>query len=324
MPTINVTPQVEQDTVVTPGEEQVTTEDVAIPQNKEKETIAQTYSKEELNDPEAIDVDIADDRTPIAVLFGPPASGKTMTMIRLAKFLTVKGYSVEPVRSFRKDYDNNYTSNCANFNGMLSEQQYKWAAEKSLGLNFMLLKVSRGGTPIVQILEAPGEHYYDPNDRSEPKSEFISYIQKVINAPNRKLWIYMTEPNWKNRGDRENYSRKVASMKTKTDSRDKSILLFNKVDTTNFVQRMGEVNQKAAEQHVSNMYPGLFDCFKNQNPITSMWKPYACTLVPFSTGTYTEILIEGKKRKKFTEGPNAYTLKLWNTILKSIGLPQIN
>lgn len=324
MPTINVTPQVEQDAIASPIETQVIEESPTLPEFDEQKVKEDTYSTEELNDPDTIDVDIADPDTPIAVLFGPPACGKTMTMIRLAKFLTEKGYSIEPVRSFRKDYDHNYTRNCDNFNGLLREPQYTWAAEKSLGLNFMLLKVSRGGTPIVHILEAPGEHYYDPAEPNEPKANFIPYITKVINAPNRKLWIYMTEPNWKNKGDRVNYARKISSMRTKTNRKDKSILLFNKIDETGFEKSMGEVNQEAAEQHVSNMYPGLFDCFKNQNPITSIWKPYACTLVPFSTGTYTKKLIEGKNRKKFTEGPDAYPLKLWNTILKSIGLRQMN
>lgn len=317
MPTINVTPQNEDNTVVVPMEETT-----SIPEFEEPTEQQQVYSEAELNDPEAIDVTIADQQTPIVVLFGPPACGKTMTLIRLAEFLTDsrRGYMVEPVRSFRSNYDRNYSSNCDDFNKMLNSP---WAAEKSLGLNFMLLNVSKGGQPIVQILEAPGGHYYNPDDPSEPHGQFISYIDKIINASNRKVWIYMTEPNWKDHNDRTKYARKVSLMKTKTSRNDRSILVFNKIDTTNFVTGMGMVNQKAAEQHINNMYPGMFDCFKNTNPITSLWKPYACTFVPFTTGTYKKLLIEGKERQKYTQGADAYPLKLWNMILKSIGLPQI-
>lgn len=43
-------------------------------------------SVEELNDPNKIKVTIADRDTPVIVLFGPPACGKTMTLIRLSRF----------------------------------------------------------------------------------------------------------------------------------------------------------------------------------------------------------------------------------------------
>ena len=315
MPTINVTPQNEDITEMTHIEEQQ-----HIPEPEEQTEQQQVYNEAELNDPEAIDVTIADEETPIVVLFGPPACGKTMTLIRLAEFLTNRGYTVEPVRSFRSSHDRNYSSNCDGFNKMLNNL---WAAEKSLGLNFMLLNVSKGGHPIVQILEAPGGHYYNPDDPGEPHQQFISYIDKIINAVNQKVWVYMTEPNWKNQNDRIKYARKVSLMKKKTSSNDKSIIVFNKIDTTQFVIGKGMVNQKDAEKHINNMYPGLFDCFINPNPITSLWKPYTCTFVPFTTGTYRKLLIEGKERQKYTQGADAYPLKLWNMILKSIGLPQI-
>ena len=329
MPTNNIPTQddpivnvpLQDDPINNPIDEPIAPEMPSPIDNGEQQAATRTYSDAEVSNPNAIDVVIADYQTPIAVLFGPPACGKTMTMIRLAEYLSSKGYSVEPVRSFRKNYDTNYRANCDNFNSMLNNQ---WAAEKSLGLNFMLLNVSKGGNPIVQILEAPGEHYYNPNDANEPRSTFISYIQKVINASNKKLWIYLTEPDWKNQSDRRNYATKVATMKRNTSRADKSILLFNKVDTTNLVVSMGEVNEKQAAIFVNQNYPGLFECFKNTNPITSLWKPYACTLVPFTTGTYDTVLDNGEEKKKYTPGPDIYPKKLWNTILKSIGRPQIN
>ena len=43
----------------------------------------QGLSVEELRDPNKISVTIADKDAPIVVLFGPPACGKTMTLVRL-------------------------------------------------------------------------------------------------------------------------------------------------------------------------------------------------------------------------------------------------
>ena len=88
---------------------------------------------------------------------------------------------------------------CEKFNDLLYD---RYAAEKTDGLNFMLLYVYHNGRPILQILEAPGEHYYNPNDKNEPRGQFLPYIQNIINSKNRKIWIYLTEPEWKDREDR--------------------------------------------------------------------------------------------------------------------------
>lgn len=278
---------------------------------------ARTYSDEEINNPAVIDVTIADGQTPIVVLFGPPQSGKTMTMIRLAEYLTHpdRGYTVAPDRAFRKAFDETYRINCDNFNGMLNSI---WAAEKSKGLEFMQLVVSKNGRPIVQILEAPGEHYYDPVDKDEPKGTFLPYITKVIQSPNRKIWVYLTEPNWKDHDDRIKYAQKVQLMKRSISRRDKSIVLFNKVDATNLFYSTGEVNRKEAERFVNSQYPGLFGCFKNENPITSLWRRYNCAFVPFVTGSYNKVLVEGKNTQRYVAGPDNYPGVLWNIILKIV------
>ena len=65
-----------------------------------------TYSTEELNDPAKIKVTIADASTPLIVLFGPPSCGKTMTLIRLTRYLrSINGYAIEPVTCFRPAHD---------------------------------------------------------------------------------------------------------------------------------------------------------------------------------------------------------------------------
>ena len=56
-------------------------------------------TKEETKDPNEISITIADQNTPIVVLFGPPSCGKTMTLVRLTRYLRTIGFNVEPITS---------------------------------------------------------------------------------------------------------------------------------------------------------------------------------------------------------------------------------
>ena len=99
------------------------------------------------------------------------------------------------------------------------------------------------------------------------------------------------------------------------------LLNFFKIDKTNFTKKKGQINIVQARKEISNLYPGIFEMFKNQNPITKLWKDYLCGFVPFQTGTYT---ITTKKDNKgnsiwnYQEGADNYPQMLWNEIQKSI------
>ena len=106
-------------------------------------------------------------------------------------------------------------------------------------------------------------------------------------------------------------------MKRLISPRDESIILFNKVDQTQLFDEYGRVNLHQVERTVDGLYPGLFNSFRNLNPITSLWRPYRCTLVPFVTGSYDEVPVEGVMTKRYTQGPDAYPEKLW-AVIKNI------
>ena len=55
---------------------------------------------DEEKDPNRIQVVISDP-APVIILFGARASGKTMTLVRLTRWLKANGYQVEPERNFR-------------------------------------------------------------------------------------------------------------------------------------------------------------------------------------------------------------------------------
>ena len=267
-------------------------------------------SQVEMNDPQQIRVTVSDHDKPIVVLFGPPECGKTMTLIRLTRFLNDNNYTVSPDPDFRPSFDKNYKDLCLGFNSMVNSDE---AADASPNIAFMLVDVFKDGNLLCHILEAPGEHYFSPTD---PEAQFPNYVQRIINTKNRKVWMTFLMPDWKDLQDRRNYVLRIKALKSRTRKSDDFVLLFNKVDETpNLVRSIGEVNEEALLKYAFDKYPGIDTLFQNTNPISSIWRKYDCTFVPFQTGTYG---LDAQNRKTFEAGPDEYCETLWNTILKYI------
>lgn len=268
---------------------------------------------EELNDANKISVNIADTETPLVILFGPPACGKTMTLIRLARYLRSQGYTIRPVTSFRPSYDEHYKEMCESFDEMMSLEE---AADSTSRINFMLVKVSKNGKSICQILEGPGEYYFHPESPSAP---FPKYVNSIINSNNRKIWAIMLEPDHTNSrmglSARSNYAAKIQRLKSKLNPQDKVIFLFNKIDETDFVIAPGLVKTELAMKEAADMYSGIFVAFSNANPITKFFKPYNFDFVAFHTGDYTKA---ADGTLMFTPGNDKYPEKLWEVFLKRI------
>ena len=283
-------------------------------QAEEKSPKARTYKH--TND---VQVTVSDKSTPIVVLFGPPACGKTMTLIRLSRYLkTIQGgYRIEPVRSFRPSDDADYLQMCDDFPNMLNSSD---AADSTSRMSFMLVGVSRNvGQPICQILEAPGELYFDPD---KPSGQDPLYLTKIHAMPNKKVWIIFLEPEWLDDTNRNAYVDRIKNLKAKMSRKDRVIFLGNKVDKkAEYIKAPGEVNEQAYRDYFCSykgggLYPGLFAPFKDTRPIISFFKPYDCDFVPFMTGSY----VKGSGSKlKFVEESDKYPQKLWNKILKSVG-----
>lgn len=268
----------------------------------------------ELNDPNSIVVTIADHNAPIIVLFGPTECGKTMTLIRLTRFLQKYGFKVSPIKSFRPAQDIHYAKMCSEYNALVNSNN---AAEGTQMISFMLVEVlTKDGRRICQILEAPGEYYFNP---AKPQQQFPAYVNTIISSNNRKIWLYMVEPDWKDAQDRSNYVGRLRQLKTMMKPQDKAIFLYNKVDKSNFVISPGVVNMAGVKNDIANMYPGIFTPFTNQNPITKWFKPYNCDLIPFSNGFFTEATnATGQTYLTYQQGPDEYPQILWKTLMKKI------
>jgi len=271
---------------------------------KQEESDAHGLAQEEINDPNQIQITIADKQNPIVVLFGPPACGKTMTLVRLTRYLKTKGYRVEPIGTFRPSTDTHYADICKGYNEMINNSN---AAESTSMISFMLVRIiDKNGKTLCQILEAPGEYYYNPK---KPSAGFPRYVNAIKNGPNRKIWCYMVEPNWKDEADRVGYVDKIKSLKSGMRPSDKAVFIFNKIDLTPFVITPGKINIKQARREVENLYPGIFEAFKVKGILTTSDD---FEFVPFHTGDYSETFNGGFS---FEAGPDEYPKTLWNTIL---------
>ena len=270
-------------------------------------------SEEELNDANKIKVTIADYKTPLIILFGAPSCGKTMTLVRLTRYLQSKGYTVQPETSFRPSYDTNYKTMCDNFDLMINSED---AAQSTSKISFMLVQVMQKGRPLCQILEGPGEYYFNPGD---PKAAFPRYVNAIINSNNRKIWAIMLEPDSTNNRmdveERKNYVNKIHKLKSKIRPQDKIMFVFNKIDETPFVIGPGKINYKETMERAKFLYPNIFVPFANENPITKWFAPNNFDFVAFQTGDFSEA---ADGTLTFEEGREVYPRKLWEIIQKRI------
>lgn len=271
-------------------------------------------SEEELRNPNNINIEVADQEAPIVVLYGPAQCGKTMTLVRLTRYLSDYGYTVEPVREFRPTYDSNYAEICDNFDDMMNQDD----AAKSTGkISFMLVKISKKGRTICQILEAPGEYYFNPK---VPNSAYPKYFTDITSSNNRKIWCIFVEPKWGEKTDRKNYVTRIEKLKKKIKRRDRTIIVYNKIDETNFLlDGDGNVAIGRARKDISDRYTGLFDKFINTTPIIRLFSPYKCDFIPFQSGDYPETKNSaGDTISKFSQGPDVFPRKLWKMILSKV------
>jgi len=266
-------------------------------------------SAEELKDVNKIKVTVSDKRAPVIILFGPASCGKTMTLVRLSRYLQQQGYVLQPVATFRPSADENYKDLCENFSTIVNSND---AASRTDNISFMLVQVIKNGRVICQILEGPGELYFNPNKAHQ---DFPTYVHYLFNdADLRKIFVFFVEPNFMDDTNRRNYVTTLNQVKQSTEKQ-KHIFLYNKIDLTPYVISPGKVHLEQAKHQVKSDYPGIFDNFRNLNPITSMWRPDNFEFVPFQTGTYTK---PASGDLVYIQGSDRYPQMLWEKLLSCI------
>ena len=290
------------------------TEQKVVSSASKKDDVATTETTSEpiataTEDIDEDDITISDKSSPIVLLFGPMSSGKSMTLVRLSRYLRDEGFIIKTDKNFKSD--SKYKEKCDEF---MANLDTKSALPGNAYKDFLLVKVIKGTRTICQFLEAPGEHYFNLKKNIGAK-DFPPYMTKIIrNLRNRKIWVFITEAEWKvNNNVKKSYIRRIANCKAQlVRDTDRFIILHNKVDQKEEVFIDGHLSVSYAERLMNEEYDGLARLFENKNFFTSLWRKYNYKYVPFCTGYYED------KTLKYTESEPMYPALLWTTIEKCI------
>lgn len=256
------------------------------------------------------DITIKDKQAPIVMLFGPRSSGKSMTLVRLSRYLRDTGYTIIVDKNFKSD--SKYKEKSEKF---LKDLDTREALSGNAYTDFLLVKVIKQGKTVCQFLEAPGEHYFDPNNVS--KENFPKYMLEIIRPlKNRKIWAFITEADWDvNNSIKKAYVRRIQNCKKHfIKQQDRVVILYNKIDQKDELFDDSIIHIDSANKAMREEYEGIEKNFPNPNPITRLWRKYNYKFVPFCTGYYTL----SNNKLEYTESENLYPKLLWDALIKCI------
>lgn len=135
-------------------------------------------------------------RGPIVVLFGPPAVGKTVTLIRLLTYLKQRlGFEYHlsdnmPDKDGFDDVKNRFKEIMRNASGVSK------APPGTSGLDFLLVDVyDRNENLQYHLLEAPGEDFFNPRVVDPHNREYPLYLEQIFSSSQKKLYLFFFEPN---------------------------------------------------------------------------------------------------------------------------------
>lgn len=267
---------------------------------------------------------------PLIVFFGAKRSGKKMTLIRLSRYLIENGYGVEFISNWIQLKDNEYDVDTdESFYSNIYFTKYKAfcdeferniykdvASDLPYYLNYfgLLVKVSKNGKDICQILKVPGIHCFD----AEKDLDFPTHIQEIINNSLPKTWVIFVEKNWENELIRARYYNKVFNLFNLMNPKDKVILLCNKVDKHPIHFDRGKPKVNYFLKEIKEQYPAIFVKKRKQQGFFSLLSSLftqSYEFVVFSAGTFTKREGVGQT---YIPSNEFYPDKLWKKILKSI------
>jgi len=248
---------------------------------------------------------------PVVIFYGPRTVGKTVALIRLSKFIARDGgITIKPNRSFRTD--EGYPITMHAFNDLLTREA-QYSPRRTGNIDFLLLDYFENGQLLCQLLEAPGEHFFDPKDNSEPKNNYVAYFQNIRHRNYKKVYVFFFEENMFGSPDmRERYSRKIANLiRDMNPDRDRILILYNKVDEIPELLVDGRVNVKTLKDYIfRNPEYNEFKIAIQKSKLKHIY------FTPFSSGTFAPI--QGSEDIRWVLGLDDYPGGFWSNIRASI------
>lgn len=257
---------------------------------------------------------INDYKSPIVVFVGPAASGKSMILVRLAKFLRNSGFIIEPDTSFVGT--DQYVKDCSEFKSKLSTDIALDGTVKHLLVSVR----DKERNKVAQLLEAPGEDFFNPQAPTHP---IPTYLNTIMASQNRKTYVIILDLDSKfslrnHQKERELYAQRLIEQiyPNINKKRDRIILLYNKVDLTGFATIHGMTNLTAAKEDSVQLYPMVYNSMKKKY-FGGLIELDDFVFLPFCTGVYTDQTDEnGNDFQTYVPADDCYPKQLWQEIIR--------
>ena len=278
----------------------------------------ETYSASNSTNAAGIPTPMIYDKTaPIVVFIGPPASGKSMILVRLAKYLRDHGFSIDTDPTFLNTEQ--YRKDCEKFKGCLNT-----TIALDGTVEFLLVNVyDRENKLVAKLLEAPGEDFYTPDSSKSNKNNMLQgYLSTIMTSENPKSYVMLLDLDSKVsfRNDprlTSEYTQRFMNYFYKNihPSRDRIILLYNKIDMTRLGSINGCTDEKAAREDAMKYYTQLFNSMKVTKFV--FWELDNFAFKTFCTGQFTDATDDnGNPYQTYNIADNVYPRELWKEIIR--------
>lgn len=245
---------------------------------------------------------------PLMIFVGPRASGKTLAVARMIRFLQMQGYAILPYQYF-----------CAfsyRWHQGLSPTMKDLAYRRNTpsgpaDMNSQIWVISNGDSQTVCfLLDAPGDCYFN---RDDPHAPLPPYLSSLLASYDKKVWVLFVEQDWgTNQRDRDLYAQKIDEMRALISPNDKVVFLFNKTDRHHEqYDKYGRPKKQLFFKKIRAQYPGIFDKFKRSGLMALLYGKYNFKAVMFSSGTFCRT---NDGREAWTQSHDNYCEDLWKAI----------
>lgn len=259
---------------------------------------------------------IENTKVPVVVFVGPPSSGKSMILVRLAKFLRNEGYTIKTDPTFLNT--KKYQEDCQKFNDKLNTNI---ALDGSV--EFLLVNIyDKNGKEIAKLLEAPGEDFYttDPEKIRAGKNMRVEpYLATIMTSNNPKSYVMLldldSEVSFRNDSyHRDSYAQRFLNyfLPPINLKRDRIILLYNKIDRTPFGTINGCQNPKGAKEDAKIFYRQIFAKLTG-----GFFNLEQFAFKTFCTGMFSSHFDDsGEEYQIYNVASDTYPRELWQEIVK--------
>ncbi len=274
--------------------------------------------RQDLNEVNEVEPDISEDDAPLVIFYGPKNCGKTMALVRLAKYLGSSHLS--PEKTFRDD--DPYKETCNNFEEVLKSDD---AAASTSAFGFILVNLyDKGYKKVARILEAPGEHYFSEEN---PDAGYYAYFSDHISSnKHKRIWCFFVPLHWGKRETRKEYAAKINGLlggkNPMIKKNDKVIFICSKADglsvkegnQNNLMDTIYSRLKKDSDfkKEVEKRYEGIFKNFSD-GFWTGREKPFK--FITFSAGCFTKL----SNKIRYDVGEASEPEKLFKIIKKEAG-----